>query len=104
MDIPKKPPDDFFKGVKIPLKYVLKNPEINEIKINNAVIMSNKIVIQTIMFMKLYLLDYYQHHNTLPTIDKLFVNSCMKILCIEKSSGRPPNKDTKELKDKLTVF
>ncbi len=103
----KKPPDkptDYFKCVKIPLKHILKHPEINTSKINDAVIRCNKIVINTLMFMKLYLLDYFEKNNSLPEIDKVFVNSCMKILCNENASGRPPKKEIKELKDKLTNF
>ena len=102
-----KPPDkktDYFKCVKIPLKHVLKNPDINLPKITDAVIKCNKIVINTLMFMKLYLLDYFDKNNKLPEIDKIFVNSCMKILCNENASGRPPKKEIKELKDKLTAF
>ena len=102
-----KPPDkpiDYFKCVKIPLKHVLKNPDINLPKITDAVIKCNKIVINTLMFMKLYLLDYFEKNNKLPEIDKVFVNSCMKILCNESASGRPPKKEIKELKDKLTTF
>ena len=102
-----KPPDkptDYFKCVKIPLKHVLKNPDINLPKITNAVIKCNKIVINTLMFIKLYLLDYFEKNNKLPEIDKVFVNSCMKILCNENASGRPPKKEIKELKDKLTAF
>ena len=102
-----KPPDkatDYFKCVKIPLKHVLKNPDINLPKITNAVIKCNKIVINTLMFMKLYLLDNFEKNNKLPEIDKVFVNSCMKILCNESASGRPPKKEIKELKDKLTTF
>jgi hypothetical protein len=102
-----KPPDkqtDYFKCVKIPLKHVLKNPDINLPKITDAVIKCNKIVINTLMFMKLYLLDYFEKNNKLPEIDKVFVNSCMKILCNENASGRPPKKEIKELKDKLTTF
>ena len=102
-----KPPDkhtDYFKCVKIPLKHVLKNPDINLPKITDAVIKCNKIVINTLMFMKLYLLDYFEKNNKLPEIDKVFVNSCMKILCNESVSGRPPKKEIKELKDKLTTF
>jgi len=102
-----KPPDkptDYFKCVKIPLKHVLKNPDINLPKITDAVIKCNKIVINTLMFMKLYLLDYFENNNKLPEIDKVFVNSCMKILCNESASGRPPKKEIKELKDKLTAF
>jgi hypothetical protein len=102
-----KPPDkptDYFKCVKIPLKHVLKHPDINLPKITNAVIKCNKIVINTLMFIKLYLLDYFEKNNKLPEIDKVFVNSCMKILCNESASGRPPKKEVKELKDKLTAF
>jgi len=102
-----KPPDkptDYFKCVKIPLKHVLKNPDINLPKITDAVIKCNKIVINTLMFMKLYLLDYFEKNNKLPEIDKVFVNSCMKILCNESAFGRPPKKEIKELKDKLTAF
>ena len=102
-----KPPDkltDYFKCVKIPLKHVLKNLDINLPKITDAVIKCNKIVINTLMFMKLYLLDYFEKNNKLPEIDKVFVNSCMKILCNESVSGRPPKKEIKELKDKLTTF
>ena len=102
-----KPPDkptDYFKCVKIPLKHVLKNPDINLPKITDAVIKCNKIVINTLMFMKLYLLDYFEKNNKLPEIDKVFVNSCMKILCNESASGRPPKKEIKELKVILTAF
>ena len=102
-----KPPDkssDYIKCVKTPLKHILKNPDVNLPKITDAVIKCNKIVINTLMFMKLYLLDYFEKNNKLPEIDKVFVNSCMKILCNESASGRPPKKEIKELKDKLTAF
>jgi len=98
------PPDDFFKGIKISLKSVLKHPDVNLPKITNAVIKCNKIVIQTLMFMKLFLLHYYDNNNKLPIINDEFINSCMKILCNEKSSGRPPKQEIKELKEKLTAF
>ena len=98
------PPTDFFKGIKISLKSVLKHPDINLPKITNAVVKCNKIVIQTLMFMKLFLLDHYDKHNKLPTINDEFINSCMKILCNEKATGRPPKKEIKELKDTLSAF
>ena len=63
MEINEKPPDDFFIGMKTSLNSVLKHPEINTPKIQNAVIKCNKIVIQTLMFMKLFLLDHYERHN-----------------------------------------
>ena len=98
------PPTDFFKGIKISLKSVLKHPDINLSKITNAVIKCNKIVIQVLMFMKLFLLDHYDKHNKLPIINDEFINSCMKILCNEKATGRPPKQEIKELKEKLTAF
>ena len=104
MSIKEKPPDDFFKGIKISLKSVLKHPDVNLPKITNAVIKCNKIVIQTLMFMKLFLLDHYEKYNTLPIINDEFINSCMKILCNEKATGRPPKQEIKELKDTLTSF
>jgi len=104
MSIKEKPPDDFFKGIKISLKSILKHPDINLPKITNAVIKCNKIVIQTLMFIKLFLLDHYEKHNILPIINDEFINSCMKILCNEKASGRPPKQEIKELKEKLSAF
>jgi len=103
-NIKEKPPDDFFKGIKLSLKSVLKHPDINLPKITNAVIKCNKIVIQTLQFMKLFILNHYEKHHSLPIINDEFINSCMKILCNENASGRPPKKEIKELKDTLTAF
>ena len=103
----KKPPDkqlDYFKCVKISLKHIVKHPEINIPKITSAVVRCNKIVINTLMFMKLYLLEYFEKHNSLPVIDRILVNSCMKIMCKETINGRPPKKEVRELKEQLTAF
>ena len=102
-NIKEKPPD-FYKGVKVPIKYVLKHPEINLPKINDAVMRAHKIVIHGLMFMKLYLLNYYNTHNTIPEIDHSFAVNCMKIVCVKGGSGRLPSDETKELKDKLNSF
>ena len=99
-----KPPDDYFKGIKLSLKSILKHPDINLPKITNAVIKCNKIVIQTLMFMKLFLLDHYDKYHTLPSINEEFINSCMKILCNTPVQGRPPKAEIKELKDILIAF
>ena len=93
MSIKEKPPDDFFKGIKISLKSVLKHPDINTPKITNAVILCNKIVINVLLFMKLYLLNYYETNNTLPVIDKVFVNSCMKITVSYTHLTLPTNRE-----------
>ena len=100
-----EPPDkDFYKSIKVPLKYIIKNFEINQPKINDLTIMAHKIVIHTLQFMKMYLINYYNINNKLPTIDASFINCCMKILCKEKSAGRPAKTEIKDLKDTLTVF
>jgi len=104
MSIKEKPPE-FFKSVKTSLKSILKHPDINTPKINEAVIKANKIVIHTLQFLKLYLLHYYENNNnSLPKISKELINSTMKILCNEKAQGRPPKQEIKELKEKLTAF
>lgn len=45
MEEKEKPPDEFFKCVKLPLKYVIKHPDINIPKIQETAIMANYNVI-----------------------------------------------------------
>ncbi len=103
----KKPPDikgDNFKCTKLSLKHVLKNQEINLEKINKAVMICNKIVIHTLLFMKLYLLDYFEKNNKLPNINKEFVNACLKTMCSDATTGKPPSEKTIKLKEELKNF
>ena len=104
MDEKEKPPDDFYKCVKVPLKHVLKHPEINIPKIQETAIIANKIVIHTLQFMKLYLLDYYNKNGKLQIIDKTFINTCIKIQCDETIGGRPASEKVQQLKDELNAF
>ena len=107
MEKAKEKPPEFYKSVKTSLKSVLKYPKLNNKKINNAVIRANKIVIHSLQFLKLYLLDYYETHNgSLPAITKELINNSMKVVCGEKEEkrGKPPKKETIELKDMLTSF
>jgi hypothetical protein len=73
---PDKPTIDYYKAVKVPIKHILKQPDIHIPKINNAVIKCQKIVVHTLMYMKLYLLDYYEKYKTLPVIDTETINKC----------------------------
>jgi len=76
MSIKEKPPE-FFKSVKTSLKSILKHPDINSSKINEAVIKANKIVIHTLQFLKLYLLHHYENNNnSLPKISKVDKKCC----------------------------
>ena len=98
---------EFFKSTKTSLKSILKHPEINMKKINDVVIKAHKIVIHTLQFLKLYLLNHYETNNhTLPDIDKVLILNVMKVVCGEKRSnqGKPPKKETVELKEKLNDF
>ena len=104
MDEKEKPPDDFYRCVKVPLKHVLKHPEINIPKIQETAIIANKIVIHTLQFMKLYLLDYYNKNGKLPIIDKTFINTCIKIQCDKTKCGRPASEKVQQLKDELNAF
>ena len=107
MEKAKEKSPDFFKSIKTSLKSVLKHPEINTKILNDAVIKSNKIVIHTLQFLKLYLLDYYENNNhTLPDISKELINNSMKVVCGEKTEkrGKPAKNETIEMKDKLITF
>ena len=104
---PKEKPHVFCKSTKTSLKSILKHPEINTKKINEVVIKAHKIVIHTLQFLKLYLLHQYETNNhMLPDIDKVLILNVMKVVCGEKhtNQGKPPKKETMELKDKLTAF
>ena len=102
MNKTEKPPD-YFKCVKIPLKYITKHETIIN-SVNETVIKANKIVINTLQFIKLYCLEQYHKSKTLPNIDEEFINAVMKTLCVETVTGRPPSKKTLELKKKLKDF
>jgi len=107
MKNPKEKPPEFFKSTKTSLKNILKHPEINTNKINDVVIKAHKIVIHTLQFLKLYMLHHYETNNhILPDIDKVLILNVMKVVCGEKhtNQGKPPKKETIELKDKLTTF
>jgi len=107
MEKAKEKPPEFFKSIKTSLKNVLKHPEINTKILNDAVVKSNKIVIHTLQFLKLYLLDYYENNNqTLPLVSKELINNSMKVVCGEKTEkrGKPAKNETIEMKDILTTF
>jgi hypothetical protein len=106
MEKAKENPQEFFKSTKTSLNSILKHPEINTKKINNVVIKSHKIVIHTLQFLKLYLLHHYETNRILPEMDKVLILNVMKVVCGEKHTnmGKPPKKETMELKNKLTDF
>jgi hypothetical protein len=107
MEKAKEKPPEFFKSIKTSLKSVLKHPEINTKILNDAVVRTNKMVIHTLQFLKLYLLYYYEKNNsTLPVINEELINNSMKVVCGEKTEkrGKPAKNETIEMKNMLTTF
>src|SRR5436190_14398814 len=93
------------KTVKIPLKHVIRDFDINGQKILDAVNNCNKIFINTLMFMKLYFISHYEINlQKFRIIDRKFVVTCAKVLCKKKSDSKMRNNNTIELKDTLSKF
>ena len=81
----KEPPDKgYYKVIKTNLKTVIKHDSSID-KINNIVLIAHKIIIHTLHFMKLYLIDYYENNESFPKIDKVLITNIMKILCQDVS-------------------
>ena len=73
--------------------------------LQDAVFRTNKIVIHTYNFLKLYILYLYDHGKPLPTIDTHFIKTVMKIVSVRQhNAGRLPNEDTMNLIGTLTRF
>ena len=85
------------------MKYTTKH-ETTLQTINETVIKANKIIINTLQFIKLYCLKQYHKSKTLPNIDEEFINAVMKTLCVGTVTGRPPSEKTQELRKKLKDF
>lgn len=100
----KKPSDqNYFKCTKVPLQSVTKYDMVIE-SINNTAIKANKIDTFGLQFIKLYCIDYYEKNKSLPTITEEFINTCLKIMCKESTTGRPPSKNIQNLRNELKKF
>ena len=96
--------NNYFKGIKLPLKHVLKNPNINLPKLTQSIITCNKIRFHSLNLLKLYCLDQYHNTDQVPILDKVFVNACLKTVLYKDNRGTKPKKETQVLKDKLYMF
>jgi len=100
----KKPPDKkTYQCIKTSLKSVVKNQLIVD-KLAEAAIQANNIMIHTLQLLKLYILHCYETGTQLPTIDRQFVTSVMKVICEKPRCGRPPSQTTQRIKETLTSF
>ena len=74
---------DYMKTTKDNIKNVIRDENLLN-NINDIVIRTNKIVIHTYQFLKLYLLDLYKNNKSFPTIDKEFICDIFKVITIRK--------------------
>ena len=95
---------DYMKTIKDNIKNVI-NDNSTVSKINDLVIKTNKIVIHSYLFIKLYCLYLYKNNKLFPKIDKEFICDVFKVITIRKcgKGGYTYEKMPQQLKD-LTLF
>ena len=97
----KKPPDKY-KVIKISLKQILKNTtDIN--KLNNIIIRTNKLIIHTYQFLRLWILNKYHKRQNVPKITKDIIKMAFKVLTT-KSQGPKPKGTNLSSYNELTNF
>lgn len=77
---------DYMKTTKDNIKNIIRDENLLN-NINNIVIRTNKIVIHSYQFLKLYLLDLYKNNKLFPIIDKEFICDIFKVITIRKSNS-----------------
>ena len=95
---------DYMKTNKDNIKNVLKDPNILPI-INDLVNRTNKIVIHSYQFIKLYCIFLYENELKFPVIDKEFICNVFKVLTIRRcGSGGYTEDNMPEQLQELTEF
>ena len=74
---------DYMKTNKDNIKNVIRDANLLN-TINNIVIRTNKIVIHSYNFLKLYLLDLYKNNKAFPLVDKEFICDIFKVVTKRK--------------------
>ena len=83
MELAEKPPDpseQVYRIIKCPLKCVLKKCDTLYPIIEKAVMDMNEIVILSYQFVRMYLLNKFNHKQELPNINKKFVLDVIKTI------------------------
>jgi hypothetical protein len=93
----------FYQCIKASLKSVVRDESVIA-TLRDAALRANGIMTHTLQLLKLYLLHCYETGAPLPTIDRRFVTSVMKVLCAEPTVGRPPSEATRRTKGTLRAF
>lgn len=90
------------KTTKTSLKSIVRNDDIID-KLKPIVIMTNKIVTNTLMFMKLFFIHCYDTNIQFPIIDRLFVTACMQIICKNKLSCKRKRKTILSVENEVII-
>ena len=95
---------DFMKTNKDNIKNVLKDNNINPI-INELVSRTNKIVVHSYQFLKLYFIHLFHNKQPFPTLDKEFICDIFKVITKRKcNSGGYRDDNMPEQLKTLTTF
>ena len=95
---------DYMKTIKNNINNVLKDKAVLPI-INDLVIRTNKIVIHSCNFIKLYCIYLYENNLEFPLIDKNFICDIFKVITKRKDNrGATPEKDYSVLLKNLYKF
>ena len=95
---------DYMKTIKNNINNVLKDKAVLPI-INDLVIRTNKIVIHSCNFIKLYCIYLYENNLEFPLIDKNFICDVFKVITKRKDNrGATPEKDYSNLLKNLYKF
>jgi len=110
MELEEKPPDlpeneQVYRIIKCPLKCVLKKYDILHPIIEKAVVDMNEIVILSYQFIRMYLLNKFNHNQEFPKINKQFVLDVIKTISSPKSNSGQKTKEEniKNIKDKADM-
>lgn len=92
-----------YKCIKTSLKSVVKDERTIQ-EINSAAVNCNKIVIHSLQLLKMYFLHLYDNDQPFPVVNKQFVNSLLKTVCVAPTTGRRPSTSTADIKSGLKAF
>ncbi|CAL8461357.1 g888 [Coccomyxa elongata] len=103
MEFGDRPPDPGlpqYKTIKTSLASVLKL-QGKQAVIAEAACTINKIVVRSLLFLRLYLIH---HRDAPPGVNADFVDTVFKTVCLVKAVGRPPSPAAKALRETLSTF
>lgn len=78
-----------YRTIKTSLKSIIKNSSVHR-KINDLVVICNDIVIDTYMFIRLYILYLYNNKKELLELDEDFISYCVMTLGTRDTRGKQP--------------